>query len=392
MRITIPLKLYALCAFLSWGICDWQTAVAESPVYSPEEVLTETQWQEVDTAVEKGLKWLASQQQPDGSFPTMPHCQPGVTSLCVMAFLSHGHLPGEGDYGQHLDRAIEYILAHQKRSGLFALVAPSGDQLSRNIVHDVGYTVPYNHAIAGLTLCESYAMNGTSRAKELEPAIKRALEATLTMQKWPKEHPEDEGGWRYLDDYDDDRDSDLSITGWQLMFLRSAKNAGFDVSEEPITRAIGYVKRCFRRDVNSFSYKSGPEERCSRGMAGAGVLALAHAGLHNTPEARMAGQWILKSGFHEYNGLGLLSEGNRNDDRYHYGLLTCCQAMYQLGGDSWNEFFPPTVEALLSGQDEQGAWQPENFFRDQPFGTVYTSAIAVIALGSPNQLLPIFQR
>jgi hypothetical protein len=355
------------------------------------EVLSAAEWDDVDQAVERSLSWLASQQQPDGSFPTQPWGQPGVTSLCVLAFLSHGHLPGEGEHGERLEKAIDYIVACQKPSGLLALVAPPSRELERNISHEIGYTVPYNHAIAALTLCEAYAMDGAQRAKQLEPTIKLALEATLEMQNWPKDHPEDEGGWRYLDDYDD-RDSDLSVTGWQLMFLRSAKNAGFDVPDEPVGRAIGYVRRCFRNDVGSFSYKTGYENRVSRGMSGAGVLALAHAGLHGTPEAKSAGKWILESGFEEYGGFGFVNGSRREDDRYHYGLLTCCQAMYQLGGPSWQEFYPPTVRAILSGQNVQGYWQRENHRRDALFGEAYTSAICVLALGAPNQLLPVFQR
>jgi hypothetical protein len=359
--------------------------VSESDVLSPEE------WENVDEAVGRALNWVATKQNRDGSFQTLPHAQPGVTSLCLLSFLAHGHLPGEGEYGEQLDKAIDYIVACQKRNGLLALVAPNGDGLNRNIDHEIGYTVCYNHAIAGLVLCEAYAMNGSERAKELEPVIKRAMDATLEMQNWPKDHAVDEGGWRYLDDYDD-RDSDLSVTGWQLMFLRSAKNAGFDVADEPITRAIGYVRRCFRQDVGSFSYKTGDENRVSRGMSGAGVLALAHAGLHGTPEAKQAGEWILRSGFDEYNGFGRLNGSRREDDRYHYGLLTCCQAMYQLGGSPWHEFYPPTVHALLSGQEGEGYWPVENHYRDAAFGEAYTTAICVLALGAPNQLLPVFQR
>jgi hypothetical protein len=355
------------------------------------EVLSPAEWVEVDEAVDRSLTWLARQQQPDGSFPTQPWGQPGVTGLCVLAFLSHGNLPGEGEHGERLEKAIRYIVACQKANGLLALVAPRSRELDRNISHEIGYTVPYNHAIAALALCEAYAMNGSERAKKLEPAILLALEATLEMQNWPKDHPEDEGGWRYLDNYDD-RDSDLSVTGWQLMFLRSAKNAGFDVSDEPVERAIGYVRRCFRNDGMSFSYKTGDENRISRGMSGAGVLALAHAGLHGTPEARAAGEWILRSGFEEYGGFGYVNGSRREDDRYHYGLLTCCQAMYQLGGAPWHEFYPPTVRAILSGQQVDGSWPLENHHRDAAFGSAYTSAICVLALGAPNQLLPVFQR
>jgi hypothetical protein len=371
--------------------CLAQVAAEASYLPSDADVLSDEEWVEVNSSVDESLKWIASQQNRDGSFPTLPQAQPGVTSLCVLAFMSHGHLPGEGEYGERLNKAIDYIRGCQKRNGLLALVAPNGEQMSRQINHDIGYTVAYNHAIAGLVLCEAYAMDGSERAKELEPAIKRAMDATLEMQNWPKDYPEDEGGWRYLDDYDD-RDSDLSVTGWQLMFLRSAKNAGFDVSDEPIARAVGYVRRCFRHDVGAFSYKTGPENRASRGMAGAGVLALAHSGLHNTPEAKLAGEWILRSGFDEYLGYGNLNGDRREDDRYHYGLLTCCQAMYQLGGDPWRQFYPPTVHAILSAQQPDGSWPRENHRRDAEFGNAYTSAICVLALSAPNQLLPVFQR
>jgi hypothetical protein len=361
------------------------------PVEVAADVLSAEEWESVDESVDLGLQWLARQQNPDGSFPSMPHAQPGVTSLCVLAFMAHGHVPGQGKYGTELDKAIDYIVGCQKRNGLLALVASNGEALSRNVDHEIGYTVVYNHAIGALVLCESYAMNGAKRAEQIEPFILHALDATLEMQNWPKDYDADAGGWRYLDDYDD-RDSDLSVTGWQLMFLRSAKNAGFDVADEPITRAIGYVRRCFRREAGSFSYKTGPDERISRGMSGAGVLALAHAGLHGTPEAKRAGEWILQSGFDDYNGYGTMSVSRRDDDRYHYGLLTCCQAMYQLGGAPWHEFYPRTVRAVLAGQSAEGNWQPENHGRDTYFGNAYTSAICLLALGAPNQLLPVFQR
>src|SRR5690349_9266023 len=50
---------------------------------TPREVLSDQEWRLVDKSVDRGLTFLASQQQPDGSFPSIPHAQPGVTSLCV---------------------------------------------------------------------------------------------------------------------------------------------------------------------------------------------------------------------------------------------------------------------------------------------------------------------
>src|SRR5689334_12877954 len=67
-------------------------------------VLPQAEWDRVDAAVERALAWLAKQQHEDGSFPTLDMGQPGVTSLCAMAFMAHGHLPGPGQYGKQLEK------------------------------------------------------------------------------------------------------------------------------------------------------------------------------------------------------------------------------------------------------------------------------------------------
>src|SRR5215204_99375 len=69
----------------------------------PRDVLSTDEWNRVDAAVERTLTWLAAQQRPDGSFPTLDTGQPAVTSLCVLAFMAHGHMPGHGPYGGRLE-------------------------------------------------------------------------------------------------------------------------------------------------------------------------------------------------------------------------------------------------------------------------------------------------
>ncbi len=97
------------------------------------------------------------------------------------------------------------------------------------------------------------------------------------MQRWPKDRADDRGGWRYIDDggTNSQYDSDLSITGWHLMFLRSARNAGFNVPKQPIDDAVGYVRRCYSQQHGVFEYCTGDDDDRSRAMAGAGILALA---------------------------------------------------------------------------------------------------------------------
>lgn len=357
---------------------------------SPADVLTPDEWRRVDAAVSRALDWLASQQEADGSFPTIPNGQPGVTSLCTMAFVAHGHVPGEGRFGGNVERATDYVLTCQKEYGLFALAAPDGPVLTRSFPdHEVGVCSAYNHAIASLLMSEMYGMSSDARAKRIEAAVGRALQVSLAMQRWHKDRVSDRGGWRYVDDADN-VDSDLSITGWELMFLRSARNAGFDVPPQPIDDAVAYVRRCYSSKYGTFQYINDGYNRSTRAMAGAGILALAHAGFHNSREASQAGKWLLERDFTEYNATLVLEREAK--DRYHYGLFNSTQAMYQLGGDYWKEFYRPTVRTLLENQQPDGSWPADSHWHDGQFGNAYTTALVVMTLGAPNQLLPVFQR
>ncbi len=183
-----------------------------------------------------------------------------MTGLCLLAFMSHGHVPGEGRYGSCLTRAADYVANCQRENGLITLVGPDGPQISRDVTHIIGVTASYNHGIGSLVMSEVYGMDDAHRSEHHRQVIVRALSATLTMQRWPKDRPKDRGGWRYLDEYNE-HDSDLSITGWNLMFLRSARNAGFDVPKQPIDEAVAYVRRCYAKEYGVFEYVGGGQRR-----------------------------------------------------------------------------------------------------------------------------------
>ncbi|MGE3642143.1 MAG: hypothetical protein AB7G28_26605, partial [Pirellulales bacterium] len=287
------------------AIPDIKTLRFDSPTRAPtndapRNVLSKADWERVDAAVARALVWLARQQRIDGSFPTVETGQPGVTSLCVMAFVSHGHLPDDDVFGKRLQSAVDFTISCQQDNGLVALCGPQGPIISRNVSHEVGTSTAYNHAISSLMLCELYGMSDGDQAARVQRAVSQALATSLVMQRWPKDHREDQGGWRYIHDYDD-RDSDLSITGWELMFLRSARNAGFDVPKRAIDDAVAYVRGNFDRRFGTFRYTTGPLDTRSRGMAGAGVLALAHAGYHRSLEAQRSAKFIDEHGFDDYN-------------------------------------------------------------------------------------------
>ena len=111
------------------------------------------------------------------------------------------------------------------------------------------------------------------------------------------------------------------------------------------------------------------------------------AGQHETILARSAGTWLLEHPF-KYFGEGV----PRRDDRFFYSAYYCSQAMAQLGGKFWEQFFPNLAELLLKNQSPDGSWPDEPGSGDSIFGNEYTTALAVLSLTPPYQLLPVYQR
>jgi len=347
----------------------------------PPSVLTPGERERVRASVDRALEYLAWQQQADGSFPTYDSGQPGVTALCLLAFLSAGHLPGEGEYGERINHGLDYVLSCQKPNGLICRNRPAAEFVYREASH----TGTYNHAMSGLVLAEAYGMVDRERAERLGPAIRQALIFTRALQGESKRHDDDRGAWRYLGRHGYS-DSDLSVTAWQLTFYRSAKNAGFSVPSSYADDALEFVERCFQRQAGQFLYALHDVERHpTRGMVGAGILTMILGGRADLPALAPAGDYLLSRPFNSYNVT------DREGDRFHYGAFYCSQAMYQLGGRFWEGFYPVLVSTFLSNQRADGSWGPE-LGPDDIFGVPYATALGVLALTTPYQLLPVFQR
>src|SRR4051812_20911788 len=83
-----------------------------------------------EVAIDNALGYLAGAQNPDGSwnsgaafaggFRNGGNRDPAVSALCVMAFLSAGHVPGEGKHGSIIEKGINFVCSQQAPNGLFA--------------------------------------------------------------------------------------------------------------------------------------------------------------------------------------------------------------------------------------------------------------------------------
>src|SRR5262245_27215200 len=110
IRHLAPWKALTVAALLFTGAVRGQPA---PPSNGDEESLASAisprAWELVEQSIERALAWLATTQNADGSFEAPASAQPAATSLVILAYLSKGHLPGEGPYGRQIELAIDYV-------------------------------------------------------------------------------------------------------------------------------------------------------------------------------------------------------------------------------------------------------------------------------------------
>ncbi|HXE55253.1 MAG TPA: prenyltransferase/squalene oxidase repeat-containing protein [Tepidisphaeraceae bacterium] len=317
-------------------------------------------------AVDKALDWLKSNQQPTGDWPHGDTAgSTAVPSLAVMAFLARGQVPGQGPYGDVINKAIDFVVASQRTEG-----ARKG-----LLARDDSNAVMYEHGIATVMLTEVYGMVDDARRARIDKALALAVQVILDAQSVQKSDPKDRGGWRYTPR---SADSDISCTGWQLMALRGAANCGAAVPADVLKNGLEYVKRCVV-PAGGFSYQaSGGSPNQAR--TGTGILSLVLiGGDRNAPEVTRAGDYLLHD------------PPDHSIEFYYYAIYYDSQALNQLGGTYWQTLYPKLVNHLLSLQQPDGAFAPEGGGQETDAGPAYRTSMAVLALCVPYRYLPLYQ-
>ena len=322
----------------------------------------------VGLAVKKALAFMATRQKPDGSFDDRGRMNATV-ALPGMAFLSAGHTPGRGPYGDVVNRCIDFILATPMGPGIAN--RPTTGRVEGYLARGNPYGRMYSHAIATLFLCEVSGMVDPKRQKKIDALLPKALKLILTAQAVKKE-ARLAGGWRYSPHTSS---SDLSISGWNLMALRSARLNGAPVPAEAIKKAIGYVNRCHNSATGGFDYQPGVNP--SPTMSAVGLLCRELSGHHNDAINRRCGDYLLAQA----------QQGTMFAGHYRaYTIYYASNAMFQLGGTHWERFAPLLYKHVLPQQATDGAWHGGNY------GKAYQTAMRVLALTVTYRQLPIYQR
>lgn len=310
-----------------------------------------------DAAIEKAVAFLISKQNKDGSFGEKH--RNALTGLCVMALMAAGHTPDEPQHGPAIRNALNFVLSQMRNDGYLG---------------HTDHSRMYGHGICTLMLTEAVGMTrDEALEKRLVDGCRRAVDLILKAQA-VKKHGHHQGGWRYEPN---SGDSDLSLTGWQTMSLRSAKNIGIDVPSSAIQSATNYIKSMARQD-GEFSYDGGGGQPTLRGM---GLLALPVCGVYDLPELAKATAKMLKD------------PPKWQGPWFYYRTYYAATGMYQMGDDAWNRFYPKLDDLLVKQQKPDGSWpEPPGNNEWDTGGAIYSTSMATLALSVHYHLLPIYQR
>ncbi|MEX0824994.1 MAG: prenyltransferase/squalene oxidase repeat-containing protein [Pirellulaceae bacterium] len=326
---------------------------------------------DVSGATSRAIDYLLTRQRDDGAITERGH-ETAMTSLAILAMASVGHQPGEPTaQGESMAKALDFVLGEDRQddSGYFGKA--DGSRM-------------YGHGIATLMLTEMMGMGANQQQDErIVQRLIPALELILASQKHAKRPPY-AGGWRYTPTASD---ADLSVSIWQLLALRSAKNDDVQVPTAAIDDALEYLRRSYASPVDpngvpaddktGFSYTPG-QRHATYTMTAAGVLAMQVCGQGDSPLAKGAMGWLSEH------------PPKWGERWFFYGTYYYAQAM-QGSDDSLRQHARRAVtEILLEKQAADGSWKGQG--EEARYGHVYATALAVLSLSVRHHYLPIYQR
>jgi len=313
-----------------------------------------------ENAVEAGLRWLASVQEPEGywageKFGGLRGYEPALTGLSLMAFLGAGYTHRSGIHAPVVKKGLDYLVSTQGNDG----------SITRYM---------YNHGIGALALCEAYGM---TRDESLKGPAQQAASFIVGAQKGGE-------GWRYNPNYET---SDTSVTGWQLMALKSAILAGLEVPKKPINEALAWLESMSRVDGH---VKYVAEGNATNATTAVGAYCRELFGYSRyspfveKPVRRIRANLPIWS----REGRGVNAEVNF----YYWYYATL--ALFNYGGEDWRVWNSKMRDILVDNQvgggEFSGSWEPVGQWCSQG-GRVYATAMAIMALEVYYRYLPLYE-
>ena len=327
-----------------------------------------------EAAVARGLEWMAHHQNEDGSwslhrFHRTDECDrrcrgagsvrsdSAGTSLCLLPFLGAGQSHFSGRYKSTVSKGLRWLIDHQK---------PDGDLRANSS----GNTGMYAHGQATIVLCEAYEL---TRDESLRRPAQAAIDFIIDAQH-------DRGGWRYAPG----TPGDVSVFGWQMMALQSARVAGLEIPKATFERAAVFLDNCQSQEGALYAYMPDRRYDPTPAMTAEAILC------------RMYSGWTLRN---SNLGAGIDFLLDRNPPRWNdfniYYWYYATQVMHHVGGRRWKRWNHAIRDILVESQEkrghEAGSWDPEGPHANSG-GRLYVTALAVCTLEVYYRHAPIFRQ
>jgi uncharacterized protein YfaP (DUF2135 family) len=350
-----------------------------------------------EKGVDEGLDWLARHQHGDGYWANRclggnsadsrceasdpctgagVVCEMAHSGLALLAFQAGGHYYfNQQKYSDVVRRGLDWLVEHQaKDGGLVGTVATA----SRQGVYYHHYAM-YEHGIATFALADACA---AAKASGVKPDS-RYLDALAKAVALIEQQQHTDGGWRYVESKRDINSfkstvTDTSVVGWQVLALKSAREAGIDFGPE----CLAGIRTFFAHRATGSDGRTGYTNRrklITEATTGVGMLA--HQFLLNEPDAPLvqdAADYLAKEAPLRWGTLP-----RPGDSRDYYLWYNCTLAMFQAGGDNWKHWNDVVRDTILKLQEHtgcaRGSWSPDCRWGDTG-GRIFSTALAVLTL------------
>jgi hypothetical protein len=340
-----------------------------------------------EPAIESGLEYFARTQFPDGHW-SLHESPPGVkvdagslgelhadtaaTGLALLTYMAAGYTHQDAKYRDTVRRGLDWLVKHQAADGNLSFRGSEPTHL-------------YSQGIATMALCEAYGM---TQDRDLHEAAQKAIDYIIAAQDPVR------GGWRYRP-----RDgADTSVTGWQLMALRSAQMAGLNVPDQTLHNVSHWLDLAH---AGRGTYVYNPwnldtaEERKGRApsptMTAQATVMRMYLGEDRDHALLRQGADYLLDHLPEPAG----AETTLRDCYYwYYGNM----AMFLMQGDYWKAWDARVTPLVRAGQVERGplkgSWSGSDPVPDiwsTKAGRHYVTAMHVLTLEFRYWHLPLFR-
>ncbi|MEI6817974.1 MAG: prenyltransferase/squalene oxidase repeat-containing protein [Verrucomicrobiota bacterium] len=307
-----------------------------------------------EEAVIKALRWMKSQQKPDGSWEGASggaqrrgraasqqkadgsgEGAAWATGLALLAYMGHCETPVSDEFGESATKGIVYLVN---------LGMKNNGRMASNFTD---YHWIYEHAISTYALGEAATF-----CKELKVEIPGLMEVTEKAGQLIIDNQHETGGWAY-GFATKGGDPDTSIAGWQIQALKACSHTSIKYKgmSSCISKALAFINKN-QNSNGGYGYSSSKIEKKYTFLeeyfttTGIGMLCNQMWGKGESADVAKASKYILSNTRFDYN--------TQYCDLY--GHYYESQAMIRRGGEEWKQYNKIFRDQLLNNQNANGSW------------------------------------